>query len=481
MGSGERAPRSHSEANQDLFNKIERYSEEIKNAETRMDRGKKVMDAFFAQFDTPHSRASSRDVNSPEPKPRDIPVQVYDPDRETKETKNSPRDIPVQVYDPDNPNPEPDPPRRKTRVHEEPTHDINIQVYDPDREASEIKGSSRGIPVQAYDPGLKTATKKTPYESISKKEAQGILKQAKFKDIEALDYISENFAPKYKVDKIGGADIYLSEIIPSRSRPHVVIYTKAEGKDTIEPKPFYRSRSSMLWRLLPQLRENGGYGKSYYEEDAINAPLELQNAIEQIYADEQKDPSYMKKYNDKEYNKQICDKIDSYLTPNSRGEGDISNEVSMRSVGSAGSMTPGFDHVWERLPDPDECIVPDNLMPNFDKIEKEWQIKNDVYGKVTARCFKSHDGSLEYLICQTRKGGAWVSAVECVDSKVSSIGLRDEFVKPGALTTPFYEYRTQAKGYRRYWGNLNDTNGPYVSMDQYHSRIPLIQEFHRHF
>ena len=450
MASGERKPRSHTEANKELFEKLEQYSAEIDSAERKLKRGQKTIDAFFSQFDSP--------------KPHDIEVSVYDPDLEAPRD----HDINIKLYDPDNPDPEPEPPIKKPEIPREPSHDIDVKLYDPGNHDLEPETTE-------------TAEKVPTYEKLSKQEIKDVFNQTEFKSLEAMDYISEHAPPKYKVNNIGGAEIYLSEIIPEEERPHVVAYVKAEGKDTIVPNPFYRSCSSMLWRLLPQLRRGGGYGKSNFREDAINAPFELQAAIEKICADEQNDPNFSSRYNDALTN-DLCDEIDQYLTPDERGEGNLTGIIEEQLINNQESLTPEFNYGFMKLPDPQKCVVPDNLSPNFGKVESEWQAQNDVYGEAIARRFKSRDGSLEYLIFQTKEGGrAWVGAIECADSKVSSKGLREHFITPGAITTPLYEYGSQAKGINTYWGNPNDIRGNYVGMDRYQNNIPLIQEFHQYF
>lgn len=139
------------------------------------------------------------------------------------------------------------------------------------------------------------------------------------------------------------------------------------------------------------------------------------------------------------------------------------------------------------LADPEECSVSDRLSPGFDHILQTWETSSSLYGDTIARCFQSKDGSLEYLIFQNHDGGSWVGGIECASAKVTSTGLRAEFIEPGSLTTPLYEYHIPGRAYQDgrksggFWGDPNMIKGPYIRMDDYTSRIPMLRELNQRY
>ncbi|MBR0460413.1 hypothetical protein IJI91_00235 [Candidatus Saccharibacteria bacterium] len=299
-------------------------------------------------------------------------------------------------------------------------------------------------------------------------------------------YVTEEAAPKYEIGEIDGAEFRLSDIIQSGNRPHLLVYVKTEGEEKFEPRLFYRSKSSMLWRFLPDFN-NDHYCKSDYGENAINAPFELQSAIEGVLLDH----PMVEGTSSETLNKLVKD-----YTVTTSEEGDISSFVHKRVGFENDSLTPRrIDKSQERhdgvlyveIADPTECQVAEDLSPIFDNYVDSWRVKNDVYGEVTARSFLSQDGSLKYLIFQDSEGRAWVGGVECQNVKVSSLGVKEEFIEPGSLVTPLYEYHIPDMAYQDgrkgggFWGNPDDCKGSYVGMDKYTNQIPMIREFYKKY
>lgn len=332
------------------------------------------------------------------------------------------------------------------------------------------------------------------YEQMSELAIEQVLNQTTFNNEDSRDYATKNAPPKYALGEIDGAKVFLSDIIENindQSHPFIAAYIQPENEKYISPRLFYRSNSSMLWRFLPKMK-NRHFGKSTYGEDAMNAPFLLQATIEDL---RQRHPSSRSAKES-----EMVMSFDDPAIPlygeygDLQDYGDMREIITPREIGDKRSLTPedyyhGTIEVMSRNcrlyspADPETCVVSDNLSPDFSKVTAAWRTQNDIYGSVMAECFDSKDSSLKYLFFQNNEGRAWVGAVELNRSKLSSAGVKQEFIRPGSLTTPLYEYHTNnvRQDFRRdgtgYWGNPNDRKGHYVGMDEYLNRIPMIQEY----
>lgn len=300
--------------------------------------------------------------------------------------------------------------------------------------------------------------------------------------------IKESFDSDREVN-IDGRKIQLAEMAKDRSCPHLIVFVESDQDNKeakgFKPRLFYKSNSSMMWRYTPYVTPEGHIFKSDCGEDAVNAPFELQQILNDIDQNQpEKEFCTLREMSEKANDPDIS--LDNY--------GTISGIISKRLVDGRPSLTPecqfnGYDMGSRRyeIADPQECVVPNEKMPNFNQIVRSWDTTNDLYGDTKARCFRSNDGTLEYLFFQNHEGRAWVGAVECVDSKISKLGVKKEYINPGCLTTPLYEYHVPRGAFQDvrkgggYWGNPNDRKGYYVGMDEYLNRIPMIQEFHRYY
>lgn len=117
-------------------------------------------------------------------------------------------------------------------------------------------------------------------------------------------------------------------------------------------------------------------------------------------------------------------------------------------------------------------------IPNFSCHLTSWQQRSPLYGNITANVFSSHDRTLLYTVCEDTLKRVWIGAVENT-SKLLPLGLRAQWVKGGALTTPAYEYlMPEVLGQPPQYGNKQLTRGSYVDMyERYISKIPIIQEY----
>ena len=299
--------------------------------------------------------------------------------------------------------------------------------------------------------------------------------------------IKESFDSGREVVNMDGRKIQLAEMAKDGSRSHLIVFVESQDNGEsreFKPRLFYRSNSSMMWRYTPYVSPWHIF-KSDCGEDAVNAPFELQRILNDIDQNQpEKEHWTLEEMSEEAYDPEIP----------LENDGIISGIVSKRLVDGRPSLTPeGQFNGWYdggrryEIADPEECVVSNEKMPNFNQIVRSWDTTNDLYGDTKARCFRSNDGTLEYLFFQNYEGRAWVGAVECADSKISKLGVKKEYINPGCLTTPLYEYHVLGRLFQDarkgggYWGNPNDEKWPYAGMDDFLNKIPMIQEFHRYY
>ena len=317
-------------------------------------------------------------------------------------------------------------------------------------------------------------TPKPSYEKLSEEDAGAIINQTVFKDEDDKEYVEKWAAPKYSAELKDGSKMYFSDFSEQFERPFIVNYVKDGENDTLRARLYYASNSAGLWRFCPRISRNmwGGYwiDKGPWE-DAMNAPFEVQKVLDQLY--EQSNDEQSGKDSEEaavKAKKQIPLELAKRLDFNE----DLSEMLFWRE-----NLTDGG---YGNLVSPENCrIKNDALAPNYSHEVNSWQKESAIIGeRITNHCFESNDERLQYLLSQTQDDRTWVAAVECQDSKINSLGLRSEYVIPGSLSVPLYEYRSQACGY----GNGRDIKGEtgeYVAMDDYINQIPIIEEFRQTF
>ena len=341
---------------------------------------------------------------------------------------------------------------------------LNIQTNNEPNELFEQWSNMENLEVKSY-------------ETISDEVAKRIISESIFPNDEGkTNAINDGYLlPKYKLGEVDNTNYYSSEILDDLfgGRPYIALFV--EGKEGIKPRMFYRSDSSLSWRYLPEIHSNGWHDKSSFGEDAINAPFKIQKQLEEINSNHSESINY-------------CDII-SVESTISDIKTDIDDEVSERF-----SLAP--DHIevtmnpWGGvtyiLPDPEDIRLPREMWPDFENEIDEYDIHSEVYkkmdsiGTITARRFKSQDGNYEFLFYSNSEGKTWIAGIECIDSDITSYGIRSQFIRPGALTTPLLEYHCEescqdGKKGGGYWGKKQ--YGYYTDMSDYLDKIPVIKEF----
>lgn len=280
-----------------------------------------------------------------------------------------------------------------------------------------------------------------------------------------------NLAPHHEV-VIDNRPIYLSNTFDAGNYRAAIAYVESsDGK--VHARSYYQSKSSGAWRYLPDYVSNDGSGSPWfgkaYSEESLTLPFELQQSLNYISAQgptdtSNIDPEFLffgtaKKYPSKgDY---IRLRRDGLL------RGDFYQEVAPVPQYDFGRLSP------DKHP-PEYINIDGTNAPDFRTSLGSTKINSSLYNNATVEFYPSFNKNLYYSFCAVdHPTRAWVGGIETT-SPVTSTGCRSNWVSAGDISTPLYEYKSQADGY----GDYRDSKGPYQSMWQnYLSKVPLIRRY----
>ena len=278
--------------------------------------------------------------------------------------------------------------------------------------------------------------------------------------------------PRHEV-LIDNKEIHLSDVFKARGYNAAIAYV--EGDDgKVHTRSYYQSKSSGSWRYLPDYvaEDDSGhpswFGKAY-SEDSLTLPFELQQSLNHISAQgttdtSNIDPEFLffgtaKKYSSK----------DDYIRLRRNGllRGDFYQEVAPAPQYDFGRLSP------DKHP-PEYINIDGTNAPDFRTALGSTKINSSLYSNATAELYPSLNRNLYFSFCTVdHPAKAWISSIETT-SPITSTGCRSNWVSAGDISTPLYEYKTQADGY----GDYRDSKGFYQSMwANYLSKAPLIRRF----
>ena len=278
-----------------------------------------------------------------------------------------------------------------------------------------------------------------------------------------------NLEPKYMLE-IDNATLFMSDIFWGREdsnelfgRPHAMVYVGRSGEKHITARNFYKSNSQNSWRLLPGAWD-GYFYKSPHGEQALNAPVELQKALDELLLNRLNHPPKSPGYHPPQH-------IGAFWGKDKRSSFD---DVFKAETQERPWMKFEKKYKDTKLRAPEELVLSKEDSPDLSHELISWQ---DAKGN-TKRVFASKDKRLKYEFLTDKKGRSCLALIECADAKINSFGLRSQFVQTGDYTTPLYEYAVQAEGVKMRYGDLDDERYPYQGMwRRYLSQAPFIREY----
>ncbi len=263
-------------------------------------------------------------------------------------------------------------------------------------------------------------------------------------------------APREKM-AFDGAEIGLSGSFKVGSRDAIIGYVKTD--EGYKVRGYYRSNSQGAWRYLPDYVTDNGvddgiewFGKGYTEE-MMTLPAEMQKTLSEIV---QEGPLHVrtapgfvlagtaKVYASKDKYREAVD--------NHALVGDVYQEVDMQPAVNFGVLSLNKNI-------PESVDVRGAYLPDFRHEKMEWKSESGLYGSLTNRVYESLNKGIKYTMSEDAQGRVFISSIETA-GKITSTGLRKEWVSGGDLVTPLYEYASQDGGY----GDPNDVRGKYRSM-----------------
>lgn len=307
-------------------------------------------------------------------------------------------------------------------------------------------------------------------ERLSDDLSAALLAETKFEGDENLKRDLEHFGlePRYGVELDGGR-MALSAIYEAVERDAVVAYVQA-GETPPVARTLYQSKSSGMWRVLPEYTRQGEeiswLGKGY-GEDSLNVPFEVQKKLAEIKAVERKSLA-------KEDGELIFSGLaKGYESSAGLGQGAYYQEVEKQAADAYGSLAE--DMTGRTLPESME-MLPDKQPKLEGEPELRWKDEMEMYGEVEAEVWPSEDGTMRYLFFRNENNKVWIGGIEMADAELTSMGVKKEWVAGGDLTTPAYEYPSQAGS----WGNPMDNKEGYTDVSlRYLRKLPPIAEFRR--
>jgi hypothetical protein len=278
---------------------------------------------------------------------------------------------------------------------------------------------------------------------------------------------AEGLMPKHRLE-LGNVTAYFSDPYDlKKGRVAVVGYIAFKGK--IVARSYYRSNSQGMWRYLPRYLPDDYSGIRWYDkghgEESITLPAVIQRGLAEISLPDSpvvktKDPQLIfagtarKLYSEKNAG-------NTYVL-----------EVHQEPLKLAGNFYAPRD----------EKIAPDDLRffnprqsPDFTVPIMSWKQNTSIYGMIEVEAYSSKDGELKYLFCSDAEGRTWIGGIE-KESEIQSTGLYTEWINPGDMGTPGFEYGSQTGGYGD--PNIKRGDGAYEDMFRnYLRRTPIIQEY----
>lgn len=296
-------------------------------------------------------------------------------------------------------------------------------------------------------------------EAIEKSGASAVNRLAK-----------RSLQPHHRIT-IGTSIFYLSgcSLVDVRGNDPDRIYTMLyiempDGK--LMARPCTRSKSQGIWRLIPASTEfwhSKGFG-----EDGIALSAELQKAMSVL------GKPTLGMESDKIVamtGKRDILPSSTFVTKNNIRPLRLGMfcEPSDSESGKQRKLDPGEHRAFSFFDISDK--------PDFSVTLASWSEKIPLYGETLFEVFGSTNGKYRYIFCKDKKNRAWIASIDVAVSPFTTSGIRFDWVDGGDLTTPAFEYLSQAGKYGDS-GLRAGVGNKYVDVfRQYVSRLPLIQEY----
>jgi hypothetical protein len=318
--------------------------------------------------------------------------------------------------------------------------------------------------------------------AVSEKEAREIMSRVEIHGDPYHDQVltpeilsAQGLEPKIKVH-IGEQTLWFCSTPYNLKHGRVAVVAYVESGNTVTARSYYRSNSSGLWRYLPKYLQSENsiawYDKGFGEE-SITLPVELQKVLADVSQSESLELKDIDPYLVFAGTARCSNRFDLHTDPIKPMVATYMHVVDPNSIPIPfPSGVPAFGKIPPEKLELSPSADP-KILPNFKRAVLKWKQPTSLYGEIEVEVYESQDKSFRYMFCMDQKGRAWLGGIDVPES-INSVGLHESWVRGGDLTTPAYEYHSQAKGY----ANYDDQKDVYVDVFQnYVSKIPLIKEY----
>ncbi len=295
-----------------------------------------------------------------------------------------------------------------------------------------------------------------------------------------LEFLEKNnLLPKYEIKLDDGMSLFLPDSVFSvegvGGRMALVAFMLKNGVRSTNS--YYFSHSQGVWRYLPAYLSAGdevtNLTKGYKDDDSVTLSIEIQRAIAEatqggtnIRTVENSELAFL----GTAWNSDAND-LEIRSTPSR-----YRNEVLESPELIEGTLYHDKTKTKNLVP-PEQIQIAPMQQPDFSSRVAAWKMSSTLYvGGIGAEVFLSHDGNLMYMFCSDETGRTWIGAIEN-RSEITSTGVKKHWVKSGDLSTPAFEYDSEAPGY----GEPHPEHMDYVDISKtYLDKIPLIRAYKEH-
>jgi len=307
-----------------------------------------------------------------------------------------------------------------------------------------------------------------------------------FRDSEPVTYtrLQELGLGSHKKIIVGDIAFHVSVPFEVADGRHAIVAYFKNSEGEYVARPLYFSNSQTAWRF--NSHHMGGMqwiGKGHGEESTTLALL-IQKPLWQYFTDMTNENEVIQLSEESPVNFFLSLTRDVFKAAEAGEEVTMLATVQKQPIRPEGYWGHEDDGEGERLlGHPAEIGFQDpGDNPDFTQVLDAYTFEHPTYGQVTAELFNSNNERFSFLFIRDQLNRVGISVVEDNQSEVAlNLGLKEQWVDVGALTTPVMEYSDQLKGTDdNYYGNNEITRGHYVdAYEHFLSKIPLIQEYSR--
>lgn len=306
-----------------------------------------------------------------------------------------------------------------------------------------------------------------------------------------IDSLSSDFQPVNKIT-IGNATYYCSNPIMLHD-DHVGVVALVEIEGKVFPRVFYESQSQASWRVAPGIDKSKGY-LGYLNkgggESSTQLPTALIGALHNLNNERKTEGRPLPELTVEDSHPLVRSMNKYSFLPGERvyqkGSKSTQMDISFMGLTKMEDIEVTGKGFVEKYSAPDTVGVADpKMLPDFNKPKASFQINSDTYGPLNAHIFMSHNGNLQYMICEDKSGRAFIANIEIIkhdneENPINKYGVRSWVAMLRQIDMPLMEYGSMIDEHFEapYFAESNTKKGNYYSTWNYIREIPVIKAYY---